>query len=792
MTNDTMRITYSTDPPPLPFSHAFRWLGVILCVLSGISLAVAGTVEVADGTLLHGKAVFVDTLGRKPIKLGNDQSPNLIALMVEESGVVRHFVPRLRVKSNNPDNEPLTYERFVLRQPKDSSDNVLAQLGAIVQATPWSPLGRRGIKIRTGKKEVDIVQGITELTPKYSRVSSLKNLTWTCGIPTRSIPVEELDAILRTQIKADNPDDRFAVARCYLEGMWDPQAQAELDSIRKDFPDLKERIDTLNNELLQLVAEQVLEELKARRDAGQYQLVASKAQQFPTQNVSGAVLLELRQILQKTTTDQQSQEEIRDQLGKLQAELSPELASRVAPYRSQISEQLSPAVLERLSAYQNLAQANNLKAPEKLALALSGWLLGPEAAVTELEQALRFWEAQLLILAYLRADFPQDRQARLEELRNLEGIGPEQVAKLIKYLPPITETPNLQSGTPIELETPAVGDDALAAKYVAILPPEYRPGRAYPAIVALHAQGVAPQREAEFWAGTSERPGSAQRFGYIVLCPEYARGDQPDYDYGHAGHLAVMETLKDARRRFHLDSDRIFLAGHGMGADAAFDIGLTHPDLFAGVMPIAGMCEKFSAVLSSNGKYIPFYIIGGELDRDSVVRSANSYDSMMKYGYPTIYSEFIGRGHEDFHSEIPRLFDWMSRQKRQIPRDFEVRILRPTDKQFWWWSFGELPSKFGLTSWPTRKGEIRPLILAGDVAPGANKIRLTGGAKQHALWLYPGLIDFQQRLVVSVNGGQKYNDFPQPNISAMLEDFRLRGDRQHLAWAYLDLSRSGK
>ena len=44
--------------------------------------------------------------------------------------------------------------------------------------------------------------------------------------------------------------------------------------------------------------------------------------------------------------------------------------------------------------------------------------------------------------------------------------------------------------------------------------------------------------------------------------------------------------LRDAMRRFSIDSDRVFLSGHSIGGDAAWDIGLAHPDLWAGVIPI--------------------------------------------------------------------------------------------------------------------------------------------------------------------------------------------------------------
>ena len=49
----------------------------------------------------------------------------------------------------------------------------------------------------------------------------------------------------------------------------------------------------------------------------------------------------------------------------------------------------------------------------------------------------------------------------------------------------------------------------------------------------------------------------------------------------------MLNSLRDACRRFSVDSDRVFISGHSMGGDAAWDLGTAHPDLWAGMIPIA-------------------------------------------------------------------------------------------------------------------------------------------------------------------------------------------------------------
>jgi hypothetical protein len=54
------------------------------------------------------------------------------------------------------------------------------------------------------------------------------------------------------------------------------------------------------------------------------------------------------------------------------------------------------------------------------------------------------------------------------------------------------------------------------------------------------------------------------------------------------------------------------------------------------------------------------------------------------------------------------------------------------------------------------------------------------------VWLSPEVVDFEKRLAISVDSRQEFNDFVRPSPEALLEDFRLRGDRQRLYWAVWD------
>src|SRR5207237_7079947 len=132
----------------------------------------------------------------------------------------------------------------------------------------------------------------------------------------------------------------------------------------------------------------------------------------------------------------------------------------------------------------------------------------------------------------------------------------------------------------------------------------YHPDHSYPLIVALYSEQGSPQQELQgFWGGADDRGGQSQRNGYIAIAPEYVeKSESKVYDYSAASHQIVLDSLRDAKRRFSVDSDRVFLSGHGMGGDAAWDMGLAHPHLFAGVIPINAAIDSYAIHYLANGR----------------------------------------------------------------------------------------------------------------------------------------------------------------------------------------------
>ncbi len=275
-----------------------------------------------------------------------------------------------------------------------------------------------------------------------------------------------------------------------------------------------------------------------------------------------------------------------------------------------------------------------------------------------------------------------------------------------------------------------------------------------------------------------------------MIAPEYVpKVDSKGYDYNGASHQIVLESLRDARRRFSVDSDRVFLSGHRMGGDAAWDMGFAHPHLFAGVIPINAAIDRHAKWYLDNGRQLPLYAISGEFDIELMNRNGNSLMHMMQHNFDLICAEYVGAGPESFYSEIHSLFDWMGKQKRPPPpKQISAKTLRETDNQFYWLEFSGIPEGHKGLDWTKEKARpAKPMPVSATITPG-NTVRVKSGAAHYRVWLArgEGLVDFDKRVKVEINGTNRWNDFIKPDVGAMIEHVRIHGDRQQLYWAVLE------
>lgn len=793
--------------PELRTSHCrviATWI-VAVCVCL---VADGGEVRLKkSGFTIEGNPIAIQNLSpnrKTEMGLNNEVYP----VTMIETAMVRYFIPTTNIDDINRDQVLGKYDVFKLKQALGARNRAAEHVGIPLKTTEFDERGHRTVSLQYERGPIDIQQVITEIGPQHCKVSCV-GWAWDFSIATTSLRSDRLDQLIRSVTDQMKLEDRLTIARFYLQAGRYLEALKELDSIVKDFPEKQAQVNGFALEARQQLAAQLLEELEHRSSRGQHRVAYETAKSFPIDQMSAANLRRVREFLGTYDQARDDAERALMLLGELQGQVKdPQQRELLEAMRSEVSEQLSYETLPRLKPFLIRCEDAQGSADDKLALAYSGWLLGESKAIDRLDKVLAFWKARFLVLNSLREVDGQKRFQAVADLIKLEGVGPETILALLPNLPAILETPEAKPGQPAlitaDLAHADLPSDSPPVKYQVLLPQEYSPQHRYPLVISLRPIERNAEWSLRWWGGNSNEPLQAQRHGYIVMAPEYLVPGEKNYTPNARSHFVVLQAIRDARKRFNIDSDRIFLAGHGTGGDAAFDIGLSHPDEFAGVIPITGIIPDLTRHLSRNAKWTGLYVITGELDRNTFEANSMTINRWMIAGSDVVLAEYIGRGYESYYGEIHKLFAWMElRQRPQLPKEFFIESMRPNDNRFFWVKGQTLPPDprplpTRLTSKTTPKPPSQPPVqdratalnvTIRDGRQDVNELRIVvSTAKQHKIWLSPELLSFDKRLHVWVGSVRKFNDFIEPNTEAILEDFRARADRQRIFQAKLDLN----
>ena len=89
----------------------------------------------------------------------------------------------------------------------------------------------------------------------------------------------------------------------------------------------------------------------------------------------------------------------------------------------------------------------------------------------------------------------------------------------------------------------------------------------------------------------------------------------------------------------------------------------------------------------------------------------------------------------------------------------------------------------GLEVGPILDANLNPAAIEMKSSPQSNLIKLeVAGIKSLDIWLSPKLIDFKRRVEVRIQDRPYFKAQVKLQCEPMLEDLRVRGDRQQLYW----------
>jgi poly(3-hydroxybutyrate) depolymerase len=195
--------------------------------------------------------------------------------------------------------------------------------------------------------------------------------------------------------------------------------------------------------------------------------------------------------------------------------------------------------------------------------------------------------------------------------------------------------------------------------YRLFVPESYDGSKSTPLLVALHGMGGDENSMFDSYAnGLLKR--EAERVGFIVACP---KGRDPASMYRGTAEKDVLDVMAEVQRTYRIDSTRIYLMGHSMGAYGTWSIAMNQPDLFAALGPISG--GGFTAGMAKI-RHIPEYVVHGDDDRTvAVVQSRNMVEAGKKAGAEIVYVEVPGGSHTSVAAPaFAAMLDFFARQQK--------------------------------------------------------------------------------------------------------------------------------
>ncbi len=748
------------------YSRYFRILSITICA-AALTLAQlrADDITLNNGTVLSGK--YQDAPGISQPAIAKNRSGNVPSnpLGVIDNDIKRYFVPIRQIRNRVAAPPPAPYTTFEIEQAGKAGGRQIQQVGVYQTGTPFSEYGRRNIQIFAGNNVV-VTQGITSISPTEVKISAL-NFSWDYAVTTSSLKLDNLLQIISKKIKPNDIAQRLTFVSFLLELGRHDLALSELERMSKEFPDNADQIASFRDRTRQLLAQKILNEIKSRKEAGQHQLAFKAVHDFPREDINAANSRQVQEFKADYEQGVESVDQIDAELRLLISRLEkhPEIET-LKECEREILESLGYDELDRMKPVLRAALTPNTSDDAKLALALSGWMVGSDNAIESLTTAVSMAKARKLMVDYLRSDDPNIKAANLSDLVRLEGVGPETFGKLVPMMP-LERPAQLGLSPSSTFYTSPEGTG-----YHVQIPLEYRSEREYPLIIALNDPSTQADTELRFWAGHSASPGLAMERGYLTMSVEYLKASEPLENAPEQYHARILSALRDVMRRFRVDQERVFIAGHDIGGTAAIDMSLSHPDLFAACVAFTAKLPSVIKDYRDNKPTVPMYLVNGSIDSAIDMNEMFHIDHMMAHGNDIIYAEFKNRGHEFYYEEVPAIFDWLPRHRRvNYPSSFDVQMSRPTENQFFWLRLANLPANSRKT-----------LQTYAQISPNKDVVNIRTGAEKIDVLLSPELVSFEKHVRISIGRRDLPRQIPERNIETMLEELKLTGDRKRLVW----------
>jgi pimeloyl-ACP methyl ester carboxylesterase len=755
-----------------------------------------GSVRLTNGLILKGLCSRSSSIA--PVDAGVlDQR---LELWLIDQGARQVFVSRRRCEPavfNNLDWPAITFQ---IPQPKNRREPFPRGI-PVMGPFDTNGVAQGKIHLVNGGTQ-DVTVGITQLNEMFAEVVSQTH-DWSYKVAFDAIPRQALIPGLLERVDGYNtePVRRLELARMLILADRLPEAWTLLQTLATDFPQLAAEQAEYQQSVRESLARYFTDMILERRLSGQHRQAAHSARLHPRDNLTPEAVVRVGQIIRDYEALDARITSARNRMFELTALLEDEQRRSLMPIVSEAAAQLDADSIDRFATFELNLPADGAPVEEPdglLALAISGWLLGAEAAFRNLPEALALCEARWIVRDYLTTDPAEsDTRSRMTtELQALEGLSVERLAALVRLLPSPDAIRHeiVPDGQPAGFRlAPQPG----IAGAIGMVPPEYHETRQYPLIIAFPS-GLADLETSLAW-WTIE----AARTGCIVVVPDLSDPVEPDaaaapsdaapprvlWNASADQHSRVLALIRRLKLGLRIDDDRVFVAGHANGGEAAMDMATSHPDLFAGVLSFSSTGRRHLQWTTGNAIEVPWYVVIGDgqsqwfEQMQFVSTKLFRRDDDHKRFPDVLFIKYPNRAAEPYYEEADDAFRWIALHSRvRYPEKIHAGILRSTDRDWYWLQVDRVPDAFHWLDPPTTASDegFKPATLEARRST-QNLIVLTRTPGDVTLFLSPEIpgLDLTKPLLID-HGRNKLRVDWKPELTHLLERLYETGDRARL------------
>lgn len=178
-----------------------------------------------------------------------------------------------------------------------------------------------------------------------------------------------------------------------------------------------------------------------------------------------------------------------------------------------------------------------------------------------------------------------------------------------------------------------------------------RPQPSLPLAIVLHGKGA----NWKSWFEATTVCEWAEKEGIAVLSP-HGRGD---WFYTGPGESDTLDAIREVKELLPIDPDRVYLLGHSMGGWGAWHLGLSHPNIFAAIVPMATWPPL--PRIAAARHLAPFLVHGADDDIIPPIGSRVAAQHLETLGILHKYHEVPDRGHESvlISESLDVIGDWL-------------------------------------------------------------------------------------------------------------------------------------